>query len=107
MKTALKIIEIINIAALLFLLIGAYGLPLTGFLQVVAALIFIGTFPKNKFIYCYFGLVIFFFAVWNGTLEDWFFIIPIFLIFFLTFIIYHQKRKLKKGNQESVTALKN
>ncbi|MFC4817488.1 hypothetical protein [Flavobacterium sp. GCM10023249] len=107
MKTALKITEIINIAALLFLLIGAYGLTITGFLQVVAALIFVGTFPKNKFIYCYFGLVIFFFSVWSGSLEDWFFIIPIFLIFFLTFIIYHQKWKLKKENQESVTTVKN
>ncbi|MFC7773739.1 hypothetical protein [Flavobacterium sp. GCM10027622] len=107
MKTALKIIEIINIAALMFLLMGAYGLPVTGFLQVVAALIFVGTFPKNKFIYVYFGLVIFFFSVWSGSLEDWFFIIPIFLIFFLTFIIYHQKWKLKKENQESVTTEKN
>jgi hypothetical protein len=106
MKTALKITEIINIVALLFLLMGAYGLAITGFLQVIAGLIFLGTFYKNKFIYSYFGLVIFFFAVWNGTLEDWFFIIPIFLIFYLTFIIYHQKQKLKKENQESVTAFK-
>jgi hypothetical protein len=101
----LKIIEIINVIALTFALAGAYGLPLTGFLQVVAALVFLGTFPKNKLIYIYFALVILFFVFWDKTFN-WLFAIPIFLIFFLTFIIYHQKRKLKKENQESVTAFK-
>lgn len=107
MKTSLKIIEIINVAALLCVFASLYGLVFTGFLQVVAALIFIITFPRNKFIYVYFGLVIFFFSLWNGSLKDPLFVIPIFLIFYLTFIIYYQKWKLKKEKQESVTTLKN
>ncbi|WP_333599750.1 hypothetical protein [Flavobacterium sp.] len=94
MKTFFKITEIINIIALLFLLLGAYGLAITGILQVTAALLFVILFPKNKLIYCYFGLVILFFLLWDGHSMDWLFLLPIFLVFFLTFIIYNQKRKL-------------
>ncbi|MCD0470950.1 hypothetical protein [Flavobacterium sp. JAS] len=93
MKTTFKIIEIINIAALIFLLLGAYGLAITGGLQVLAAILFVLIFPENKLIYIYFALVILFFSFWNGGFG-WLFVIPIYLIFFLTIIIYHQKAKL-------------
>ena len=93
MKIIFKIIEIINIAALMFLLLGAYGLAITGGLQVLAAILFVLLFPKNKLIYIYFALLILFFTLWEGGFG-WLFLIPIYLIFFLTVIIYHQKAKL-------------
>ncbi|SEO53849.1 hypothetical protein SAMN05444671_3718 [Flavobacterium sp. CF108] len=93
MKTTFKVLEIINIAALMFLLLGGYGLAVTGGLQVLAALLFVILFPRNRLIYIYFGLVILFFLIWNGEFS-WLFLLPISLIFFLTFIIYNQKKKL-------------
>jgi hypothetical protein len=93
MKTNLKIIKIINTIALASLLLGGYGLAITGILQVLAAIIFITLFPNNKLIYIYFSLVIVFFMFWDHKTFDWLFAIPIFLIFFLTFIIYNQKKK--------------
>jgi K+ transporter len=93
MKTTFKIVEIINICGLMFLLAGAYGIAVTGFLQVLAAILFLVIFPKNKLIYIYFSLVIIFFLIWNGKF-DWIFLLPVLLIFFLTFIIYNQKKKL-------------
>ena len=93
MKTTFKVLEIINICALLFLLLGGYGIAVTGALQVLAAVLFIIIFPKNKMIYIYFSLVIIFFLSWNGEFS-WLFLLPISLIFFLTFIIYNQKKKL-------------
>ena len=94
MKTVFKIIEIINIVALMFLLLGAYGLAVTGALQALAAILFVLIFPKNKLIYIYFGLVITFFLTWNRQNFDWIFLLPISLVFFLTYIIYNQKKKL-------------
>ena len=94
MKTTFKIVEIINIAALMFLLCGGYGLPITGALQVLGAILFVLIFPKNKLIYIYFSLVILFFLIWDRQSMDWLFALPIALIFFLTFIIYNQKKKL-------------
>lgn len=94
MKTTFKIIEIINIAALMFLILAGYGLAITGALQVLAAILFVMIFPKNKLIYIYFGFVILFFAIWDRQSMDWLFTLPIALIFFLTFIIYNQKAKL-------------
>jgi len=94
MKTTFKVVEIINIAALMFLLFGGYGLPFTGALQVLAAILFVLIFPKNKLIYIYFTLVILFFLIWDRQSMDWLFALPITLIFFLTFIIYNQKKKL-------------
>jgi hypothetical protein len=91
MKTLFKITKIINIIALLFLLLGPYGLPATGFLQVIAAISFVIQFPKNKLIYIYFALVLTFFLVWDQHSMDWLFALPISLIFFLTYIIYKQK----------------
>lgn len=92
MKVPFKVIEITNITALMFLLAGGYGLPITGFLQVFAAVLFLITFPKNKLIYSYFSLVIIFFLIWDWHTMDWLFLLPIFLVFFLTYIIYAQKR---------------
>ena len=93
MKTTFKVVEIVNIAALMFLLLGGYGLPFTGALQVLAAILFVLVFPKNKLIYIYFTLVILFFLIWDRQSMDWLFALPITLIFFLTFIIYNQKKK--------------
>ncbi|WP_445710105.1 YqjF family protein [Flavobacterium sp.] len=93
MKIPLKYIKYINITALLFLLFGAYGLPITGFLQVVAATLFLFLYPKNKLIYVYFIITGLFFCIWNGDFN-WTFLIPIFLIFFLTYIIHFYNRKL-------------
>ena len=87
-----KIIKITNIIALAFLLLGGYGLAVTGILQVIAALFFLITFPKNKLIYTYFSIVILFFIIWDRHTMDWLFVIPIGLIFFLTYIIYNQKK---------------
>lgn len=86
-----KIIKTINIIALLFMLLGGYGLAITGFLQVFAAILFLITFPKNKLIYIYFAIVILFFLIWDGHSMNWLFVIPIALIIFLTYIIYNQK----------------
>ncbi len=91
MEASFKIVKITNIIALLFLLLGAYGLAITGGLQVMAALGFTFLFPKNKLIYIYFGLVTLFFLLWDQEHFNWTFCIPFFLIFFLTFIIYNQK----------------
>ncbi|AUC83404.1 hypothetical protein [Lacinutrix sp. Bg11-31] len=85
-----KITKIINFIALLFVLLGPYGIAITGGLQVLSGIIFILLFPKNKLIYIYFGLVIFFFLIWNGGF-DWFFLLPAFLVCFLTYIIHTQK----------------
>ncbi len=93
MKLLLITPKVINIIALFFLLLGPYGLAITGGLQVTAALLFFIAFPKNKLIHIYFGLVIVFFIFWQG-IFDWLFAIPIFLLFFLTFIIHFQKNKL-------------
>lgn len=92
MKLSIKHIKVINIIALLFLFFGGYGLPLTGIFQVLAAILFILHSPKNKLIYIYFGLVFFFFIFWEGNFN-WLFSIPLFLIFFLTYIIHIHNRK--------------
>jgi hypothetical protein len=73
---------------------GAYGLAFTGALQVLAAVMFLFLFPKNKLIYIYFGLVALFFLLWDGEDIDWYFVLPLFLIFFLTYIIHKQKKQL-------------
>lgn len=98
MKTAFKITKIINIIALFFLLLGPYGLAITGFLQVISAILFVLTFPKNKLIYVYFFLVLVFFLIWDQHNLDWSLVLPIFLILFLTFIIYNQNKKNENPN---------
>lgn len=91
MKILFKITKILNIIALLFLVMLGYGLAVTGLLQVIAAILFIFQFPKNRLIYIYFFLVMLFFLVWDRQTMGWLFSLPIFLIFFLTYIIYKQK----------------
>lgn len=91
MKLPFKIIKVINIIALAFLLLGFYGLAIAGYLQVFAALLFFIKFPKNKLIYIYFSFVMLFFIIWDRHTMDALFIIPIALLFFLTYIIYNQK----------------
>jgi uncharacterized protein len=86
-------IKITNIIALLFLILGGYGIAMTGVLQVCAATLFLLRFPKNKLIYIYFTLVAVFFLFWDQHSFDGLFAIPIFLIFFLTFIIYKQNNQ--------------
>ena len=92
MKIPFTFIKIINIVALLFLLLGGFGLAITGFLQVIAAILFFLEYPKNKLIHIYFSLVIIFFIIWDRNSIDWLFAIPIFLLFFLTYIIHFQKK---------------
>ena len=93
MKLTFKILKVINIIGLLFLLLGPYGVAITGLLQVISAVLFIILFPKNKLIYIYFALVITFFLIWNidPYYIVWLFVLPLFLIGFLTYTIYNQK----------------
>ena len=78
----------------MFLLLGGYGLTITGALQVLAATIYFFVFPKNKFIYVYFGFVALFFLIWDSDGFSWIFIIPFLLIVFLSYIIHFQENKL-------------
>lgn len=94
MRTLFTIAKIINIIALLFLLIGPYGLAITGALQVLAAAIYFFVFPKSKLIYIYFGLVALFFLIWDREGFSWLFAIPFFLIAFLSYAIHFNKNKL-------------
>ncbi len=91
MEVPIKTVKIINIIGLLFLILGGYGLAVTGAIQVFAAILFLLLFPKNKLIYIYFVLVLVFFAFWDYNSFGWLFTIPIFLIFYLTYIIHKQK----------------
>jgi uncharacterized protein len=94
MQVSFKIIKTINIVALAFLLFGAYGLVFTGAIQVFAAIFYFLAFPKNKSIYIYFSLVVVFFLFWDHHSFSWLFLIPTFLLFFLTYIIHFQKMTL-------------
>ncbi|MDG5492511.1 hypothetical protein [Psychroserpens sp. SPM9] len=91
MKILLNISRFINVIALLFLILGPYGIAITGFLQLIAALIFLIVFPKNILIYIYFAVVGLFFLLWNRELDTWLFIIPILLIFYLSYLIHWNK----------------
>ena len=90
MKTVFKITKIINYIALLLLLLGPYGIALTGGLQVLSGILFVILFPKNKLIYIYFALVAVFFVFLNGDFN-WFFLLPFFLIGYLTYVIQTKK----------------
>jgi hypothetical protein len=48
MKTILKTTKILNAIALLFLILGGYGIAITGILQVFAAIIYLFAFPKKQ-----------------------------------------------------------
>lgn len=94
MKTLFTISKVINIIALVFLILGLYGLAITGALQVLAAVIYFFVFPKSKLIYTYFGLVALFFLIWDQEGFSWWFAIPFFLIVFLSYIIHFNKNQL-------------
>jgi len=91
MKTAFDLSKIINVITLCCLLAGPCGLAITGFLQIIAALLFVVTFPKSKLIYLYFVIVALFFTIWKGNILGWQFILPIFLIVFLSLTIHTKK----------------
>jgi len=91
MKLLLKSSKIINIIALCFLAFGGYGLVFTGALQVIAGILFLIVNPKDKYIYTYLGVVCLFFIFWDKKVFDWQFIVPIILMFFLTYIIHFKK----------------
>ncbi|WP_460218231.1 hypothetical protein [Psychroserpens sp. MEBiC05023] len=91
MKTVFKISRVLNVLALVCLIGGPWGIILTGFLQVLAAIVFLIVFPKNLLIYIYFAVVGLFFLVWNQKLDTWLFAIPLSLIFYLTYIIHYSK----------------
>lgn len=89
----LRISKIINVLALCFLVGGAYGLAFTGLLQILAGLFFMFTIPKHHLIYLYFFIVAVFFCIWRGDIFGWQCVIPIGLMFFLTYIIHFESRR--------------
>jgi Na+/proline symporter len=91
MKTVLNISKIINILALCCLIGLAYGLILTGILQVLAAILFFIVFPKEKLIYIYFGIVGLFFLIWEGNPFGWQFGVILGLMILLTYTIHTKK----------------
>ncbi len=95
MKTVLKISKVVNIIALLFLFLGIYGLPFTGFLQVIAAILIFAVRPKERLLWVYFGIVIAFFCTWDYKIIQWqwIYIVPPSLILLLTYIIHFKKFK--------------
>ena len=91
MKTILQISKVINILALCCLIGLAYGLVLTGALQILAAILFFIAFPKEKLIYIYFAVVGLFFLIWEGNPFGWQFVIIAGLMILLTFTIHTKK----------------
>ncbi len=91
MKVPFILAKIINIIALCFLILGPYGIMFTGIFQVIAAILFLISKPKNNLIYLYFTLVLLFFIIWDGHTMNWLFVIPIALVIFLSYIIHKQK----------------
>lgn len=94
MNTLFALSKAINIIALLFLLLGPYGLAITGALQVLAGTLYFFVFPKSKLIYIYFGLVALFFLIWDREGFSWLFTIPFFLVVYLSYIIHFTINKL-------------
>jgi len=82
-----------------FLYLAAYSTMITGFLQVVIALIALSRNKKNIYIIIYLSLVILFFSLWyynininyNDSLTWPLFFTPLFLCIYLSIIIYNQK----------------
>jgi len=93
MKTIFKSSKVVNVIALCIIIFGGYGLPITGFLQVIAAILFLIAFPKDKLIYVYFLLVGTFFVLWNRNIMEltWLFIIPVYLLIHLSYVIHTKK----------------
>lgn len=101
MNLIIKIARVINIIALCFLILGPYGLVITGFLQVISAIVIWLAFPKSKWIYSYFIAVILFFLVWDKRVESYMFLIPIMLLFYLTYLIHFKFKKVHYENSNS------
>ncbi len=98
MKITYQLSKILNVIALFCLLGGPYGLAFTGIIQIVAAFFFLIAFPKSKLIYGYFTITSLFFILIKNNVYEFFsfiLIVPIALIFFLSYIIH-----LKKMNHE-------
>ncbi len=93
MKTLFKITRIINVIAVIFSFFGLFGLLVTGPLQVLAGILYLIIFPKDKLIYIYFGLATIFFFLWDKNDINYLFAIPVFLIIFLSYIIHFQRSK--------------
>ncbi|WP_047545245.1 hypothetical protein [Psychroserpens sp. Hel_I_66] len=91
MKNLLQISKVTNIIALLFLIWLGYGLMFTGALQVLAAVLFVIAFPREKLIYLYFAIVGLFFLIWQGNPFGWQFAIIVGLMILLTYTIHTKK----------------
>lgn len=94
MKITYQISKILNVMALLCLLVGQYGLPFTGILQILAAFFFLIAFPKSKLIYTYFTITSLFFISIKTNVFELFspiLLVPIVLIFFLSYIVHFKK----------------
>ena len=90
-----QISKVLNVLALLFLLGGPYGLAFTGILQILAAFFFLIAFPKSKLIYTYFIITCLFFVLLKTNVYELFgpiLLVPIVLIFFLSYIIHFKKK---------------
>ncbi len=94
MKKSHKSYKILNILALFCLLGGPWGLPFTGLLQIIAAIFFLISFPKDKWIYAYFLITasyLIIIKIYINFFDLRFFIIPIFLVFYLTYVLHFKK----------------
>lgn len=66
---------------------------ITGFLQVLVALLLLFWIPKNIHLYIYFFFTVLFFVLWLGfKIEDEVYILPPALAIYLTYILYNQER---------------
>lgn len=64
----------------------------TGFLQMLVALLLLFWIPKNIHLYIYFFFTILFFVLWLGfEIEYWLFVLPALLAIYLTYILFNQK----------------
>jgi len=64
----------------------------TGFLQVLVALILLFWIPRSIHLYIYFFFTILFFVLWLGfEIEYWLFVLPALLAIYLTYILFNQK----------------
>jgi hypothetical protein len=83
----------LNVIVLCFIIFGGYGLTRRGLLQVLAFMLFLIVFPKDKLIYVNFILVATFFLLWNRNIMDlkWILITPAYLLIHLSDLIQSKK----------------
>lgn len=66
---------------------------ITGFLQILVALLLLFWIPRSIHLYIYFFFTMLFFVLWIGFgIEYWLFVLPVLLAFYLTFILYNNKK---------------